>query len=132
MDKFNIYNNNLYKASKKAKQHYPINYYFFGFLMNKIDIHKSHFRCITKQFNKSFSFYRHLIDITSYITLHQQFELFKKIITDNYIVEEHENLKNEPKIEYRNNQFLTEDNNNIYNINLSVNRSIKPIELKIS
>ena len=128
---FNIYKYNVFKAAKQTKPNYPISFYFFGFIMNKIDIHKANFRCITKQFNKSFSFYRHLIDITSYITLHQQFELFKKIITDNYKLRETEILKTEQKIEYRNNQFLTEDNN-IYNINLSVNRGIKPIELKIS
>ena len=131
---FNINRFNLLKSAKKAKQNYPINFYFFGFIMNKIDIHKGNFRCITKQFNKSFSFYRYLIDITSYITLHQQFELLKKIITNNCKLGEAETLKNLPKIEYPNNQFLTEDNNiyNINNINLSVNRSIKPIELKIS
>ena len=131
---FNINRFNLLKSAKKARQNYPINFYFFGFIMNKIDIHKGNFRCITKQFNKSFSFYRYLIDITSYITLHQQFELLKKMITNNWKLGEAETLKNLPKIEYPNNQFLTEDNNiyNINNINLSVNRSIKPIELKIS
>jgi hypothetical protein len=128
---FNINKFNLTKSAELAKKNYPINFYFFGFIMNKIDIHKGNFRCITKQFNRSFSFYRHLIDITSYIILHQEFEIFKRIITDNYKLKEAETLKGEHKIEYRNNQFLTEDNN-IYNINLSVNRSIKPIELKIS
>lgn len=56
------------------------------------------------------------------------------MITNNWKLGEAETLKNLPKIEYPNNQFLTEDNNiyNINNINLSVNRSIKPIELKIS
>ena len=127
----NINKFNIFKSVKLAKQNYPTNYYFFGFIMSKIDIQKGNFRCLTRQFNQSFSLYRRLIDITSYITLHQEFELYKKIITDNYKLRDVETLRSEPKIEYRNNKFFTEDNN-IYNINLSVNKSIKPIELKIS
>ena len=73
---FEIYN--------KDKSRFPFIYYFFGFLLNKISS-KSHnnYMCISEKFNKSFTFFTHLIDITSYISLYQQFESLKKLVLNN-------------------------------------------------
>ena len=112
------------------KEKFPINFYFIGFLLNKMDINKrKNINCINKKFKRSFSLFRHLIDITSYIALYKQFELFKKIIIDNFQSSENDPLKINKKIENPNNQLLSQDN--IYNINFSLNRSLKPIELKL-
>ena len=65
----------------KEKTKFPLIYYFFGFIMDKISSKTyNNYLCISKKFNKSFTFYSHLIDITTYISLYQQFEYLKKFI----------------------------------------------------
>ena len=73
---FEIYN--------KDKSKFPFIYYFFGFLLNKISSNSNtNYMCISEKFNKSFTFFTHLIDITSYISLYQQFESLKKLVLNN-------------------------------------------------
>jgi hypothetical protein len=73
---FEIYN--------KDKSKFPFIYYFFGFLLNKISSKSyNNYMCISEKFNKSFTFFTHLIDITSYISLYQQFESLKKLVLNN-------------------------------------------------
>ena len=73
---FEIYN--------KDKSKFPLIYYLFGFLLNKISSKsKNNYMCISEKFNKSFTFFTHLIDITSYISLYQQFESLKKLVLNN-------------------------------------------------
>ena len=73
---FEIYN--------KDKSKFPFIYYFFGFLLNKISSKSyTNYMCISEKFNKSFTFFTHLIDITSYISLYQQFESLKKLVLNN-------------------------------------------------
>jgi len=73
---FEIYN--------KDKSKFPLIYYLFGFLLNKISSKsKNNYMCISEKFNKSYTFFTHLIDITSYISLYQQFESLKKLVLNN-------------------------------------------------
>ena len=68
----------------KDKSKFPLIYYLFGFLLNKISSKSNtNYMCISEKFNKSFTFFTHLIDITSYISLYQQFESLKKLVLNN-------------------------------------------------
>ena len=49
--------------------------------MNKLSSKKyNNYLFISQRFNLAFTFYTHLIDISSYISLHQQFESLKKLL----------------------------------------------------
>ena len=74
----------LFEMFNKNKSKFPFIYYFFGFLLNKISSNSNNnYMCISEKFNKSFTFFTHLIDITSYISLYQQFESLKKLVLNN-------------------------------------------------
>ena len=79
-------------------------YYFFGFFLNKISSKKyNNYLFISQRFNLAFTFYTHLIDISSYISLHQQFESLKKILTK----------ESQPRIlEIKENERIIAKNNN--------------------
>ena len=65
----------------KDKIKFPFIYYFMGFILNITSSKdKNNYICISKKFNRSFTFFTHIIDITSYISLYKQFETLKKII----------------------------------------------------
>jgi hypothetical protein len=65
----------------KDKIKFPFIYYFIGFILNITSSKdKNNYLCISDSFNKSFTFFTHIIDITSYISLYKQFESLKKII----------------------------------------------------
>ena len=73
-----------FEMFNKDKSKFPFIYYFFGFLLNKISSNSNNnYMCISEKFNKSFTFFTHLIDITSYISLYQQFESLKKLVLNN-------------------------------------------------
>ena len=92
-----LFNRNLHKTENegvislgpfeifnKDKSKFPLIYYLFGFLLNKISSKSNtNYMCISEKFNKSFTFFTHLIDITSYISLYQQFESLKKLVLNN-------------------------------------------------
>jgi hypothetical protein len=102
----------------KKKEKFPLKDYFFGFFYNKIDLHKSKghkLYCLSKKFNKSFSFFRHLIDITSYFSIYKDYELFKKIICDKLNINELELPQTDFKNLDKNNKLFKEDN--VDNIN---------------
>ena len=65
----------------KDKIKFPFIYYFIGFILNITSSKdKNNYLSISDSFNKSFTFFTHIIDITSYISLYKQFESLKKII----------------------------------------------------
>ena len=123
-------NGNKLDLSKPKNEKFPLKYYFFGFLYNKVDIHKNKktkLYFISENFYKSFTFFRHLIDITSYLTLHNEFELMKKLNMDKYNNEDIS--QNDIKDINRNNDILFKDNKDKFKRRLSVNRIFKPIKL---
>ena len=74
-----------YLKQSNKKERYPLYYYFCGSIYNRTDINKNKkksYLCITEKFYKTFTFYRHLIDITSYIILYKNYEVFKKVICE--------------------------------------------------
>ena len=76
-----IINSDIFEIFEKKKPNFPLSYYFFGFLLNKIHSRRrNNYLCISEKFDLSFTFFTHLIDITSYISLYQQFESIKKLI----------------------------------------------------
>ena len=107
-------------------------FYCFGFLYNKIDIHKSKgykLYCLPDKFNKSFSFFRHLIDITSYLSIYKDYEIFKKIICDKLNINESELCQGEFKKVDKNNKLFKEDNIYAFKKKLSMNKFFNKIEL---
>ena len=52
--------------------------------MNKIYTKKNNYLCISEKFDLSFTFFTHLIDISSYISLYKQFEAIKKITVNHF------------------------------------------------
>jgi hypothetical protein len=98
--------------NQNKKEKYPLYFYFCGYLYNRADINKSKkkpYICITDKFYKTFSFYRHLIDITSYIFLYKNYELFKKVICEKLEIDFH-SIENDLANEH-NNVYFPEDNN---------------------
>ena len=74
-----------YLKQNNKKERYPLYYYFCGYIYNITDVNKNKkksYLCITEKFYKTFTFYRHLIDITSYIILYRNYEIFKKVICE--------------------------------------------------
>ena len=78
-----IANSDIFEIFNRKKPNFPLSYYFFGFFLNKISSKKyNNYLFISQRFNLAFTFYTHLIDISSYISLHQQFESLKKILIE--------------------------------------------------
>lgn len=92
-----LINSDIYNAFEKKQPKFPLYFYFFGLCLNKINtIKDSSYACISQQFDISFNFFTHVIDITSYILLYKQFESLKKYVysglflknSDNNILED--------------------------------------------
>jgi hypothetical protein len=76
------YRGSVDSSLKIEKMKYPIRYYLYGYCIMKLKFSKKNNKMISKNFLKSFVIYRHLIDISCFITLYKQFEIVKKIITN--------------------------------------------------
>ena len=76
------YRGSVDSSLKIEKMKYPIRYYLYGNCLMKLKFSKKNNKMISKNFLKSFVIYRHLIDISCFITLYKQFEIVKKIITN--------------------------------------------------
>ena len=80
-----------YDVLKNKKEKYPLYYYFCGYIYNRFSKNKKNNKnhyCISEKFYKSFTYFRHLIDISSYISLSKEFETFKKIICEKLNINE--------------------------------------------
>ena len=115
--KINYLDISNYSNDNNKKEQYPLYYYFFGYIFNRADLHKNNkkrnFLCITEKFHKSYSFYRYLIDITSYISLFKDFEIFKRTVSDK--LNEIDSFPIDTKNNFGNNVFLSEGKNIIKN-----------------
>ena len=113
----------------KKKENFPLNYYFFGFLYNKADIRinkGSKLYCLSENFNKYFSFFRHFIDITSYLSMYKDYEQFKKVVCNKLSINEQDNYQTDIKNFEKNNKLFKKDNINHLKKRLSMkNLSIK-------
>ena len=124
-------NSNLILNNKSEK--YPLYYYFLGYIYNRADWQKKrkrYFLCVTKKFYKSFSFYKYLIDITSYISLRKDFEIFKKIVNDRLNIIDTNSFRSDSKSNPINNKCLPEGNNSLFKKRTSSkNNVLQPIKL---
>ena len=101
----NIANTDMFDIFEEKTPNFPLSYYFFGHLLNKISSkNDNHYACISQKFNISYSFFTHIIDITSYISLYQQFESLKKLVLKECKKKSIEN-KNEDIYANRKNDF---------------------------
>ena len=69
--------------TKKSVEKYPLKYYFYGMLYMKLNYsykNNTIFFGVSRNFYKSYLNYRNIIDITSYIKLYKEFEIYKKLI----------------------------------------------------
>jgi hypothetical protein len=68
--------------------------------MNKLIPKKNiNYLCVSRKFNSSFTYYTHLIDITSYIILSQEFKIIKNLIMENVRVTR---IESDKKLSYNN------------------------------
>ena len=73
---------NITNNKKKSIVKYPLKYYFYGMLYMKLNYsYKDNnlFFGVSGNFIKSYTYYRNIIDITSYIKMYKDFELYKKL-----------------------------------------------------
>ena len=118
---FSKHNSESFEYFKRDKNKFPIIYYFFGLCLNKISSKKNNnYMCISKKFHKVFKFYTHLVDITSYISLYKEFELFKTNILNE--INSKENYKIEKKL-YK--TYKDKDKNNIIFTNILRAKSLE-------
>ena len=116
-----------HEALKKKKEKYPLHYYFFGYLytrVNKSKINKNRYLCISDRFYKSFTYFRHLIDISSYISLHKEFRLLKRTVNEKLNLNEIDSFLIDSK---KNINLLYSVSNYIYKNKLHSNKNIKKI-----
>ena len=80
------------KSMSSMKKHekikYPLKYYLMVNFLIKLKCKENLNKYLPTNFTKSFSLYRRLLDISSYITLYEEFEILKKVVM---------NLKSIPK-----------------------------------
>ena len=101
-----IINSDIFEIFEKKKPNFPLSYYLFGFFLNKLHSTKNNnYLCLSEKFDLSFTYFTHLIDITSYISLYQQFESLKKMILTK------ENNQEYPEISKIERKYLNENNN---------------------
>ena len=107
-------NNYSLKSNNRNRIHYfdnfekikfPLLYYFFGIFLIKLRSRKFKSIYISEKFSKSFIFYTRLIDISSYVSLYRQFELFKRNVTNKLMLNEDETNKKEDILFKNNNRI---------------------------
>ena len=75
--------NNIINNKKKSIDKYPLKYYFYGMLYMKFNYsYKDNnvFFGVSRNFIKSYNYYRSIIDITSYLKMYKEFEIYKKLV----------------------------------------------------
>ena len=74
--------NNVTNCKKKTIDKYPLKYYFYGMLYMKLNYsykENNIFFGVSKYFYKSYTYFRKIIDITSYLKILKEFEIYKKL-----------------------------------------------------
>ena len=84
----------IYKQKQDSKNQtkkltidkYPLKFYFYGLIYMKLNYNfrdKSTFFGVTRNFVNSYKYFRNIIDITSYLKVYKEFELYKKLLMKN-------------------------------------------------
>ena len=111
----------------EGKTKFPLYYYFLGFLLIKMKSKKFKNSPISTKFTTSFLIFTHIIDISTYISLYKQFEMFKKLIINKLKVNEQEIKKKEHIL--HNNKSLIEDKYSHKNLNKQLKTKTKFLTL---
>ena len=88
--------------SEKLK--YPMIYYLKINILMKLNLKQKFNKYLPANFMKSFTIYRNLIDISSYINLYKQFEILKKLILNQDL------LSNDKHLEKKENLIVSSKN----------------------
>ena len=108
----------------KKKEKYPLYYYFFGYIYNKVDKNKKskkRFLCITEKFYNSFNAFRHFIDISSYISFNKEFQQLKKLINEKLNINDSDYNISDFKIDKHSFKLYSKSSKNPKNIYLNKN-----------
>ena len=82
---------------KKTKDKFPLKYYFYGMLYMNLNYtykNRNTFFGVSSNFVKSYTYYRNMIDITSFIKVYKDCEAFKKLTLKNEGQKNEKNLEN--------------------------------------
>ena len=116
-----VHVNSLFKQMQKNEQHkhfiqrqlFPSRYYFYVIFIKNLDILKKT-KCVSKKFSKTYIFLTRLLDISSYLDLLRQFNIFKSYFLNEYHLNTVEKTKkiNIGEISFMKNIKECIDNNN--------------------
>ena len=81
---YQISENRSQTINKRSIDKYPLKFYFYGMIHMKLNYantlkSKNRFFGVSPNFVKSFAYFRNIIDVTTYIRLVKEFELYKKL-----------------------------------------------------
>ena len=85
---YQIYDKKSQTLPKKPMDKYPLKYYFYGMMHMKLNFTntlkgRNRFFGVTPNFVKAYGYYRNIIDVTTYIKLVKEFEIYKKLTMQN-------------------------------------------------
>ena len=85
---YQIYDKRSQSLPKKPMDKYPLKYYFYGMMHMKLNFTntlkgRNRFFGVTPNFVKAYGYYRNIIDVTTYIKLVKEFEIYKKLTMQN-------------------------------------------------
>ena len=76
----------LASSNKIEYKKFPLLYYIQANCLMGLKFNRNMSKCLPTNFKNSFLIFRHLIDISSYITLFKQFEIIKKILINQKLI----------------------------------------------
>ena len=85
---YQIYDKKSQTLPKKPMDKYPLKYYFYGMMHMKLNFTntlkgRNRFFGVTPNFVKAYGYFRNIIDVTTYIKLVKEFEIYKKLTMQN-------------------------------------------------
>ena len=100
----NIKRKSMTSSNISEKLKYPMIYYLKINILMKLNLKQKFNKYLPANFMKSFTIYRHLIDISSYINLYKQFEILKKLVLNQDL------LSNDKHLEKKENLIVSSKN----------------------
>ena len=100
----NIRRKSMTSSNISEKLKYPMIYYLKINILMKLNLKQKFNKYLPANFMKSFTIYRHLIDISSYINLYKQFEILKKLVLNQDL------LSNDKHLEKKENLIVSSKN----------------------
>ena len=108
--------NNTLKKSFIQEKLFPNKYYFFSIFIKNLNISKGKNIFFSSRFSKIYIFLCQLFDITTYISLHREFNALKKIYNEKCV----NTIEKKKKINVNTKNFIKEISNNIDDKNFHI------------